>query len=118
MRALGRLLGRVALLLLVLVGGLLSPVAYVELACRGEPVAQGTAPILPPEHRRPESNTLLTYPEWHIVHAYDDYAAVIRAGNPHDFRFLSAIGGFWSSLCSLTELSAAMGGPSSTKTRT
>ena len=112
MRALGRVLLRLSVLVLLLVFGLLSPVAYVELACRGEPVAVASGAILPPEHRRPGSNTLLTYPEWHIVHAYEDYAAVIRTGDPHDFRYLSAIGGFWSSLCALTGRSAAMGGPS------
>ena len=70
---LGRLLRRVLLLAVLLVLGLLSPVAYVELLCRPGPMAgAAAAPILPPEHRRPESNTLLTYPEWHIVHAYED----------------------------------------------
>ena len=39
-------------------------------------------PIVPEADRRPESRTLLTYPEWHIVHAYDDYAAVIRHRRP------------------------------------
>jgi hypothetical protein len=100
------------LVALLLVVGLLSPVAYVELFCQGTPLTAGREPILPPEDRRPESNTLLTYPEWHIVHAYEDYAEVIRTGDPHDFRFLPAIGGFWTSLCTLTERSAAMGGPS------
>jgi hypothetical protein len=78
---LGRLLRRLLLLALLLVLGLLSPVAYVELLCRPEGTAEtGAVPILPPEHHRAESNTLLTYPEWHIVHAYEDYAAVIRRG--------------------------------------
>ena len=112
MKVLGRLLRRLFVAVLLVALGLLSPVAYVELACQGEPVAATTQPILPPEHRRPESNTLLTYPEWHIVHAYEDYAEVIRTGDPHDFRYLAAIGGFWSSLCSLTRTSASLGGPS------
>lgn len=113
MRALGRLLRRLLLGVLLLALGLLAPVAYVELACRGGPAAAaGAEPILPPEHRRPESNTLLTYPEWHVVHAYEDYAQVIRTGDPHDFDTLAAIGGFWSSLCSLTRTAAALGGPS------
>ena len=112
MRALGRLLRRLLLAAVVVVLGLLAPVGYVELACQGEPLAADAAPILPPEHRRPESNTLLTYPEWHIVHAYEDYAEVIRTGDPHDFGYMAAVGGFWSSLCSLTRTSAALGGPS------
>jgi hypothetical protein len=96
----------------LLVVALLAPVAYVELACRGEPVTAATEPLLPPEHRRPESNTLLTYPEWHIVHAYDDYAEVIRTGDPHDYDYLRAVAGYWSSLCSLNRMAAQHGGPS------
>jgi len=110
MRALGRWLLRALLALALVILALLAPVAYVETACRGTPLADAYAPILPLEHRRPESRTLLTYPEWHIVHAYDDYAEVIRAGDPHDFRTLTSIGGFWSSLCALSQTAAAHGG--------
>jgi hypothetical protein len=53
---------------------------------------------------------LLTYPEWHIVHAYADYAEVIRTGDPHEYGFLSAIGGFWSSTCALSTASGPHGG--------
>jgi hypothetical protein len=110
---LARALRRLLLLALVVVLGLLSPVAYVELLCRpGETPAVTAQPILPPEHRRPESNTLLTYPEWHIVRAYEDYAAVIRRGAPHDYAYLPAIGQYWGSLCALTRASGPMGGPS------
>jgi hypothetical protein len=81
--------------------------------CRpGEQPTAAVEPILPPEHRRPESNTLLTYPEWHIVHAYADYAAVIRRGAPHDYAFVPAVGQYWTSLCALTRASGPMGGPS------
>ncbi|EYD73902.1 hypothetical protein Rumeso_04499 [Rubellimicrobium mesophilum DSM 19309] len=110
MSTLLRWAGRLLLALLLVAIALLSPVAYVELACRGTPVADGYEPILPPEHRRPESATLLTYPEWHIVHAYEDYAEVIRTGDPQDFGYLSAIGGFWSSYCALSRATAAHGG--------
>lgn len=89
---------------------LLLPPLWVEAACRGTPVADAYEPILPPEHRRPESRTLMTYPEWHIVHAYDDYAATIRAGDPQDFRFLPPIRQFWGSACDLMRASAAHGG--------
>ncbi|WP_368373071.1 hypothetical protein [Rubellimicrobium arenae] len=105
-----RWLGLLLLGAALLVAALLSPVGYVELACRGTPLGDDRAPILPPEHRRPESNTLLTYPEWHIVHAYEDYAAVIRTGDPQDYRFLPTIGDFWSSLCTLSRASAGHGG--------
>lgn len=95
---------------------LAAPVIWVETACRSSVAAETYQPILPPEHRRAESRTLLTYPEWHIVHAYDDYAKVIRTGDPHEFGFLRAISGFWSSLCALSKASGAHGGfPSDTK---
>nr|WP_102110258.1 hypothetical protein [Kandeliimicrobium roseum] len=110
MRVLGRWLGRALLAAAVLAALLLAPVAWVELACRGEAVAETYEPLLPPEDRRAESRTLLTYPEWHIVHAYEDYAQVIAAGDPHDFRFLRAVAGFWGALCPLSRAAAAHGG--------
>lgn len=95
---------------------LAAPVVWVETTCRSPVAAETYQPILPPEHRRAESRTLLTYPEWHIVHAYDDYAEVIRTGDPHDFGFLRAVSGFWSSLCALSKASGAHGGfPAETK---
>ena len=95
---------------LVLVLLLLSPVAYVETACRPQGEAAPYTSLLPPADHRPESRMLMTYPEWHIVHAYDDYARVIRDGDPHDYGFLRGIGGFWSSLCALSQASGAHGG--------
>jgi hypothetical protein len=112
LHGLARLIRRLLWTAVIAVLGLLAPVAYVELFCRGEPLGDNHQSLLPPEERRPESNTLLTYPEWHIVHAYDDYAEVIRTGDPHDFGYLRAIGGFWSSLCSLNRVAAEHGGPS------
>ena len=103
MRRLGKILGRILLTLLVVVALLLAPVAYNEVACRGGEVSTNAPSLLPPEHHRPEARSLLTYPEWHIVHAYDDYARVISEGDPHDFGYTRAIGGFWSSLCALSE---------------
>lgn len=111
-----KLLKRVVLLILLLVVGLTAPVAYIELACRPTETASTYEPILLPEHHRAEGKTLLTYPEWHIVHAYDDYAKVISTSDPHDYRYLSSIGGFWTSLCSLSQASGPHGGfPSSFK---
>ncbi|MFN5997104.1 MAG: hypothetical protein ACK47C_16190 [Paracoccaceae bacterium] len=105
-----RLLKRLVLLLVVLVLGLLSPVAYIELMCRPQGALEAHDPLVGADWQRPEGRTLLTYPEWHIVHAYADYAEVIRTGAPHDFGFLSAIGGFWSSTCALSQASGPHGG--------
>ncbi|MGL4237683.1 hypothetical protein [Tabrizicola sp.] len=110
MRFLFRWIKRLVLLLVILIIGLLSPLAYIETMCRPQGEALAYTPLVGPEWHRPEGRTLLTYPEWHIVHAYDDYAEVIRTGEPHQFGFLSSITGFWSSLCSLSQTSGSHGG--------
>lgn len=107
MRALGRIVKRGVLVLLLLVVALASPVIYVETMCRGDGAPGPAAPLS--TEIRPEIRTLLTYPEWHIVHAYDDYAEVIRRGDPHDFNYAAAVFGYWSVLCALTEESAQLG---------
>ncbi|MEC7259654.1 MAG: hypothetical protein VXW58_17735 [Pseudomonadota bacterium] len=86
------------------------PVGYVETMCRPEGQAQPRDALIAPEHHRPEARTLMTYPEWHIVHAYDDYARTIAQGDPHDFGYVRAIGQFWSSLCTLSRQTGPMGG--------
>lgn len=114
MRFLLRWIGRLVLLLVVLVVLLLLPVGYVELACQGEPSEDDYQPIITDAAwQRAESRTLMTYPEWHIVHVYDDYAAVLSKGDPHEFGFIQAVSGFWTTLCPLTEKSAEMGGVTS-----
>lgn len=110
MRFLLRLVKRLILLLVVLILGLLSPVAYVETMCRPEGSMEAHNPLVGADWQRPEGRTLLTYPEWHIVHAYADYAEVIRTGDPQDYGFLSSIGGFWSSTCALSKASGPHGG--------
>lgn len=110
MRVLFRLTRRLILAVVVLILGLLSPVAYIEVMCRPNGTAEARSPLVGLEWQRPEGRTLLTYPEWHIVHAYADYAEVIRTGDPHDYGFLSSIGGFWSSTCALSQTSGPHGG--------
>ena len=111
MRALGRLLARLALGAGLLLAALLAPVLWVETACRGGEVVSARAdPLLPPEDRRSEARTLMTYPEWHIVHAYDDYARVIADGPPHAYGFLRAVGQFWGASCDLMRAAPAHGG--------
>lgn len=61
MRRLLRWLGRSLLALLVLVLLLLSPVAYVETACRPQNEAAPYTRLLPPADHRPESRMLMTY---------------------------------------------------------
>ena len=110
MSLLWRWIKRLALLLIVLVISLGAPVVYVETLCRGTGTARPYDALISPAHHRPESRTLLTYPEWHIVHAYESYAKVISHGDPHDFAFLGDIGGFWTSLCALSRIAPEHGG--------
>jgi hypothetical protein len=112
MRWVWRWIARAFLAVAVIIGLLLSPVLYTEIACTGSPdFARASAPIITDaEWQRAESRTLTTYPEWHIVHAYDDYAYVLKDGDPHDFGFLRAITGFWTSLCPLKAEADALGG--------
>ena len=94
----------------VLVLALAVPVIWVETSCRGEARSQ-TEPriVTEPEHRRPEARTLLTYPEWHIVYAYEDLAATLAEGDPHRFAYGPAVAGFWSALCAVTREASAYG---------
>ncbi len=110
MRGLLYLIRRLILVVVIVVLGLLSPVAYVEVMCRPTGIAEARASLLGPDWQRPEGRTLLTYSEWHIVHAYADYAQVISTGDPHDYGFLSSISGFWSSTCALSKASGPHGG--------
>ncbi|MBL9055479.1 MAG: hypothetical protein JNJ84_04295, partial [Rhodobacteraceae bacterium] len=110
MRRLWRWLRRLVVAVVVLLLCLLFPVGYVEVMCRPAGGSAPYAPLVAAEWQRPEGRTLMTYPEWHIVHAYDDYAAVIARGDPHDFGFVTAVGGFWGALCPLAQASGAHGG--------
>ena len=97
--------GAAALLLM------LAPVAYVELACRGDAQPQSYQPVIvDPAFQRREANTYLTYPEWHIVYAYDGLARALETGDEHAFDYLSSIGGFWRSACALMRAADRSGG--------
>lgn len=107
MRGLARLLKWLAIALAGLALVLITPVIYVETLCQGDAAPAPAPPQAP--GTRPEIRTLLTYPEWHIVHAYDDYAEVTRTGDPHDFAYTRAVLGYWDALCTLTTEAASLG---------
>ncbi|MEI2298473.1 hypothetical protein [Ensifer sp. MJa1] len=93
---------------------LLSPAAYVEAFCHGEPKAQTFVPLVSdPDKRRQEANTYLTYPEWHIVYAYDGLAEALKRGDEYQFDYWSSVKDFWTSDCALTEIADAHGGADS-----
>ncbi len=95
---------------LLALGLLLAPVARNELACTASAAPPPPrAALLPAEFHRPLANTLLTYPEWSIVHAYEDFAAVTRRSGEADFDYVGVVTGYWRSLCSLTHEASRLG---------
>ncbi len=63
--------------------------AYVELGCRGQAGTQTYQPLITdPAFQRREANTYLTYPEWHIVFAYDGLAQALKTGDEHAFDYV------------------------------
>ncbi|MCZ8374090.1 MAG: hypothetical protein O9342_01830 [Beijerinckiaceae bacterium] len=111
MRRLFRLLRMVGIAFAVLVAAAAVPVLYVETQCFGppEPAVAAREPILPPEHRRALVDTFLTYPEWSIVHAYEDLAVVSRRDGEGAFAYRAAIAGYWGNLCALARTASARG---------
>jgi hypothetical protein len=110
-RFIGRLIKWLLLFAVLLVVGSVSPVAYVELFCRGEVRQDGHTPLIADAaFRRPEANTYLTYPEWHIVYAYDGLAETLKTGDEYQFSYLSSLAGFWSSTCRLMKMADEHGG--------
>ena len=99
------LLGLAAVILAVSV-----PIVRNEVYCQG--ARKDVAPfrsVLEPAYRRDEVNSYLTYPEWAIVHAYEDLAGVTRRGSESDFAYFDSVGSFWSSLCGITRLASSRG---------
>ena len=66
--------------------------------------------ITDPAFQRREANTYLTYPEWHIVFAYDGLAQALKTGDEHAFDYVDSISSFWSSTCALTRVAGRHGG--------
>lgn len=89
------------------------PVVYVETACRGsaDPAAGAGTPLITDRawHRR-EADTYLTYPEWHVVYAYDGLAAALARGDEHGADFATDVGDFWRATCALMGVADTHGG--------
>ena len=99
--------------LVVFVVLLCIPVAYVEYGCRGDGVRASDwyeAVLTDAASQRREANTYLTYPEWHIVYAYDGLAETLKTGDEYAFDYLDSIDGFWRSTCSLMRVADSHGG--------
>jgi hypothetical protein len=105
-------LGALALLVLVILGMAVT-VGVTETVCRGTGSKLANDPnwhsVLSPQETRNEVDSYITYPEWAIVYAYDDFAAVTRRGSESDFHYLEAIRSFWTSLCAVKRVAPQHG---------
>lgn len=100
-----------ALSLVLLVVLLLVPVGYVETFCTAEPQDQAFTPqMTDPAFVRAEANSYLTYPEWHIVYAYEGLANVMKTDDEHAFSYTRSVVGFWTSFCALNREADRHGG--------
>ena len=110
---------RVAGLLVVVVLLLAAPALWIETMCTTprEPGTLTRAPLVEDQgYARRESDSYLTFPEWHIVYAYEDLAGVLRHGDESGFAYGRQIAGFWTSLCRLNRVVTARG-PIGSETR-
>jgi hypothetical protein len=98
---------RIVIGLLLLAVTLAVPVLWIENACTasGDRLFRSRPPLVSgPGYARRESDSYLSFPEWHIVYAYEDLAGVLRTGDESQFAYGPQIAAFWRSLCSLTRV--------------
>ncbi|PYB70789.1 hypothetical protein [Rhizobium wuzhouense] len=111
MRKVLRLAKWLALSFVLLIVVLLIPVGYVETFCTAEPQQETFTPkMTDPAFLRAEANSYLTYPEWHIVYAYEGLANILKTGDEHDFGYTRSVVGFWASFCALNREADRHGG--------
>lgn len=89
-----------------------APIAWIEARCvapREPAAATPRVPIVAPADRRNLVDTWLTYPEWSIVHAYEDLAEVSRTRGESAFAYRSSVAGYWRGLCATMRVASARG---------
>ena len=105
--------GLAAVVIVILV--ISATIGVTETVCRGAAATDGAPDsvtwhtALLPEETRNEVDSYISYPEWSIVYAYDDFAAVTRRGSESDFHYLESIRSFWSSLCAVKRIAPQHG---------
>ena len=110
-RWIGRWLKRAAIALVVVLLLSAIPIIRNETQCVGSLPANPSTyrPILSEPHRRNLVDTYLTYPEWSIVHAYEDFAGVLRNADESAFDYVGSIAGYWRNLCSISAIASSQG---------
>jgi hypothetical protein len=109
---LGRVLRRLAVVIVVSVLIAATPILYVETRCGANGALKAESSVFviaEPNYRRAEGDSYLTYPEWYIVHAYADLAGVTRQASESSFDYLASVTGFWRSLCRATAAAGTVG---------
>lgn len=111
MRRLWRILAAAAILAGGLFVGVVAVVLFTERRCTAPRALETTAwhSIMLADERRDEVDTYLTYPEWSIVYAYDDLAAVSRRSSETDFDYFGSIRYFWRSMCAVRRIASSRG---------
>jgi hypothetical protein len=92
------------------IGGTIFRFEKTCVADKPAPAVTSSFGIADPFYQRAQGDSFLTFPEWYIVHAYNDLTAVTAQSSESGFHYLASIGGFWSSLCSATQR-ASLSGP-------
>jgi hypothetical protein len=59
--------------------------------------------VVPPDARRDTEQTLLTFPEWYLVHSPAEYARIVDQKPPQAFPFIAQTAQLWSSYRAVTE---------------
>jgi len=111
-RRLRHWLGAGAILLVLIVT---VPVVGIESSCRAPGAGTRALPtgrfgINDAGYARATTNSVLSYPEWYIVYAYQDFAAVLATGDEHRFRYLASVEDYWTGFCAVNRVAAAQGG--------
>jgi hypothetical protein len=90
-------------------------VVGVEKSCvshKPTPAVRSDFAITDAGYARFQGDSFLTFPEWYIVHAYNDLAGVTAQSSESGFDYLASIRGFWTGLCGATR-QASVSGPAS-----
>ena len=111
LRFIGKLFKWVLIGVVLLAFLLMLPVGYVEVFCKQEASGDNYQPIiLDQNYQRAEANSYLTYPEWHIVFAYEGLAKVLETSDEHAFGYSKSVVEFWKSVCALNQVANKHGG--------
>ena len=100
---------RLVLSLVALAIVLVLPILWIEIACtaRRDTRTPPARLVSDPRYARRASDSYLSFPEWHIVYAYDDLAGVLRRGDPSSFAYGHQIFGYWASFCGVSYVATA-----------